>query len=234
MAAKYAIGIDLGTTNSVLAYAPLGDDAPAVSLLPIPQLAAAATVEAREVLPSFLYLGTDQEAAAGALDLPWEKGKTDAVGAMAVKQAADVPMRTVAAAKSWLTYSRVDRHQPILPWNAPADVAKVSPVEASRKYLAHLVAAWTAAFPDAPIAEQQVVLTVPASFDASARELTREAALLAGLPHDLVLLEEPQAALYAWLADRGDAWRKELKVGDTLLVCDVGGGTTDFTLIGVT
>jgi molecular chaperone DnaK (HSP70) len=234
MAATYAIGIDLGTTNSVLAYTPLGGDAPSVSLLLIPQLVAAATIESRDVLPSFLYLGTEQEAAGGALDLPWEKGRHDAVGAMAVRQAADVPTRTVAAAKSWLTHSRVDRHSPILPWNAPADVAKVSPVEASRRYLAHMVAAWSAAFPDAPMNEQQVVLTVPASFDASARELTREAALLAGLPHDMVLLEEPQAALYAWLADMGDSWRKKLKVGDTLLVCDVGGGTTDFTLIGVT
>ena len=234
MAAQYAIGIDLGTTNSVLAYTRLFDDNGKVELLPIPQLTAAGVVESRNMLPSFLYLGTEAEAAGGAFDLPWERGRSYAVGAMAVRQAADVPTRTVAAAKSWLAHSRVDRHQPILPWNAPADVPKVSPVEASRRYLQHLVAAWTHAFPDAPIAEQQVVLTVPASFDASARELTREAALLAGLPHDMVLLEEPQAALYAWLADMGDAWRRKLKLGDTLLVCDVGGGTTDFTLIGVT
>jgi hypothetical protein len=113
-------------------------------------------------------------------------------------------------------------------------VAKTSPVAASRRYLEHLVAAWEAAFPDAPVREQHVVLTVPASFDASGRELTREAAITAGLPDHLVLLEEPQAAVYAWLADRGERWRRELKVGDTLLVCDVGGGTTDLTLIGVT
>jgi molecular chaperone DnaK (HSP70) len=234
MAAQFAIGIDLGTTNSVLAFTRLDDESAKVELLPVPQVVAAGTVEPQGMLPSFLYLGTEQETASGAFDLPWEQRKNYAVGAMAVRQAADVPTRTVAAAKSWLTHSRVDRHQPILPWNAPAEVPKVSPVEASRRYLQHLVAAWTAAFPDAPIAQQHVVLTVPASFDASARELTREAALLAGLPHELVLLEEPQAALYAWLADMGDAWRKRLKVGDTLLVCDVGGGTTDFTLIGVT
>ena len=186
------------------------------------------------MLPSFLYLGTDQEAGGGALDLPWSRGRHYALGALAVRQSADVPMRTVAAAKSWLAHSRVDRHQPILPWNAPGDVPKVSPVEASRRYLQYLVEVWGSVFPNAPFAEQQVVLTVPASFDASARELTREAALLAGLPQDLVLLEEPQAALYAWLADMGDSWRRKLKVGDTLLVCDVGGGTTDFTLIGVT
>ncbi len=139
-----------------------------------------------------------------------ERGRQYAVGMLAVKQAADVPARTVAAAKSWLAHSKVDRHQAILPWDpaggsaGAGDLPKVSPVEASRRYLQHLVAVWSAAFPDAPLAEQQVVLTVPASFDASARELTREAALQAGLPHDLVLLEEPQAALYAWLADQGD------------------------------
>jgi molecular chaperone DnaK (HSP70) len=233
MPAQYAIGIDLGTTNSVLAYAKLGEEHPKVELLPIPQLVAPSTVESRNVLPSFLYLGTEQETSAGAFDLPWKKSQPYATGAMAVKQAADVPTRSVVAAKSWLAYTKVDRHQPILPWNAPADVAKVSPVDASRRYLEHLVAAWTAAFPKAPIAKQQVVLTVPASFDASARELTREAALLAGLPENLVLLEEPQAAQYAWLADTGDKWRRQLKLNDTILVCDIGGGTTDFTLIGV-
>lgn len=234
MPSQYAIGIDLGTTNSVLAYARIGDERPKLQLMPIPQLVAASTVEARSMLSSFLYLATDAESAGGAFDLHWEKGRRYAVGALAQKQAADVPARTVAAAKSWLAHSKVDRHQPILPWNAPSDVAKVSPVEASRRYLLQMVEAWTAAFPDAPIAQQQVVLTVPASFDASARELTREAALAAGLPQDVILLEEPQAALYAWLSDMEDRWRRNLKVGDTLLVCDVGGGTTDFTLIGVT
>ena len=112
-------------------------------------------------------------------------------------------------------------------------VAKISPVTASQRYLEHIVAAWQEFQPEAPVAEQLVVLTVPASFDASARELTREAALAAGLPHDLVLLEEPQAAVYAWLADRGDRWRRAMKLGDTLLVCDVGGGTTDLTLVTV-
>jgi hypothetical protein len=235
MPAKYAIGIDLGTTNSALAYAPIGGgDGARVEVLPIPQLVAPATVEARKLLPSFVYLGTEADAGGKNYDLPWAKRREFAVGAMAQKQAADVPTRTVAGAKSWLCYSRADRHAAILPWNAPAEVAKVSPVEASRRYLEHLIAAWGAAFSDAPIGEQQVVLTVPASFDASARELTREAALAGGLPETLVLLEEPQAALYAWLADTGEAWRRKLKVGDTLLVCDVGGGTTDLTLIQVT
>jgi hypothetical protein len=236
MSLQYVIGIDLGTTNSVLAYAPLGGDAEQaepVKLLLIPQLVDGGTVEPREMLPSFCYLGTEADRAAGSLDLSWSGGRDYAVGAMAQRQSADVPMRTVVSAKSWLAVSRVDRHAAILPPNAPADVAKVSPVEVSRRYLEHLASAWDAAFPDAPIAQQRVVLTVPASFDASARDLTRQAAISAGLPEDLILLEEPQAALYAWLEDMQDRWRKELHVGDTLLVCDVGGGTTDFTLIGV-
>ena len=234
MSRKFAIGIDLGTTNSALAYTSLEPESSAVEILPIPQLIAPATVEARDLLPSFLYLGTAQDAAGKNCDLPWATSRDFAVGAFSQKQAADVPTRSVAGAKSWLCYSRADRHAAILPWNAPAEVTKVSPVEASRRYLEHLVSAWTAAFPDAPIGRQQVVLTVPASFDASARELTREAALAAGLPEGLVLLEEPQAALYAWLSDRGDTWRRTLKVGDTLLVCDIGGGTTDLTLIQAT
>jgi hypothetical protein len=230
--AKFSIGIDLGTTNSVLAFTPLSSDTPAPpQILPIPQLTAPSTVEPRTHLPSFLYLATDPEQK--SLALPWKKQYDYAVGQYAQKQSADVPTRTVAAAKSWLAYPKVDRRSPILPWNAPADVPRVSPVEASRRYLEHLVSTWNAAHPEAPLKDQQVVLTVPASFDAAARDLTREAALAAGLPEDFLLLEEPQAALYAFLADTGDAWRKHLKLGDTLLVCDVGGGTTDFTLIAV-
>jgi len=232
MTAKYVIGIDLGTTNSVLAYAPVVGERPQVELLPIPQLAAAATVESRTMLPSFLYLAPKHETSGNALDLPWSKGNEFAVGEYARRQGAEMPDRTVAAAKSWLCHSRVDRRKPILPWNAPAEVPKVSPVTASQRYLEHLAAAWHEVHPEAPLAEQHVVLTVPASFDASARQLTREAALHAGLPADLVLIEEPQAAVYAWLAATGDRWRRALSVGDTLLVCDVGGGTTDLTLVG--
>ena len=228
------LGIDLGTTNSVLAYTRLDEDAPRVELLSVPQLVAAGTVESRTTLPSFAYLAGEHEASGGAFDLPWQSGSGLAVGELARRQAAEVPDRTVGAAKSWLCHSRVDRHQPILPWNAPAEVPKISPVTASQRYLEHLVAAWEAAFPDAPLARQRVVLTVPASFDASARELTREAALAAGLPEDLLLLEEPQAAIYAWLGAAGDRWRRMVSVGDTLLVCDVGGGTTDLSLVAVT
>ncbi len=204
MTARYVLGMDLGTTNSVVAYAPLGAEKLAIELLPIPQLVDSGTIESLSSLPSFLYLGREEEAAAGSLDLAWAAGRAFCIGQFARRQAAEVPDRTVGAAKSWLCHSRIDRHQPVLPWNAPDDVPKVSPVTASQRYLEHLVGAWEAAFPDAPVAEQQVVLTVPASFDASARELTREAALAAGLPQDFVLIEEPQAAVYAWLAATGE------------------------------
>lgn len=233
MAAAYFIGIDLGTTNSVVAYVKIGDENAKVDLLNIQQLTGPATIENRLSFPSFCYLATDAEKEKHSYDVPWEKGRDFVVGELARKQAADVPARTIAAAKSWLAHSKVDRREPILPWNAPEEIKKISPVETSRRYLAHIVAVWNTQFPDAPIAQQQVVLTVPASFDASARELTMEAAQKAGLPDNLLLLEEPQAAVYAWLADSGDLWRKRLSIGDTLLVCDVGGGTTDFTLIGV-
>ena len=234
MTAKYILGIDLGTTNSVLSYAALDTEAADVKLLDIPQLVSASTIESRTSLPSFTYLGTVDEGRDGAFNLPWAEARTFAVGRFAQYRAAEAPDRTIGAAKSWLCHQRVDRRQPILPWNAPDEVDKISPVTASQYYLEHLVAAWEDAFPDAPISDQQVVLTVPASFDPVARELTREAATAAGLPAGFVLLEEPQAALYAWLATTGDDWRKMLKVDETVLVCDIGGGTTDLTLVRVT
>ncbi len=232
--ARYAIGIDLGTTNCVLGYAPLDTEEIEVKILEVPQLVVADTLESRNVLPSFHYAAVQQEAGRGAYDLPWASGRDFVVGEAARKQSADVPMRSVAAAKSWLAYNKVDRREPILPWNAPADeVPKISPVDASARYIQHLVAAWEQRFPEAPLKDQRVVLTVPASFDASARELTWEAARKGGLPEDAVLLEEPQAAVYNYVSQRGDQWRSEISPGDTLLVCDVGGGTTDFTLVKI-
>jgi molecular chaperone DnaK (HSP70) len=233
MSAQFAIGIDLGTTNSVLAYVPLGDETATPTVLPIPQLTAPGTLEERPLLPSFAYLTRDDDRGQAGYDVPWATQRDYALGELARRRSAEAPQQSVAAAKSWLTHSRVDRRSPILPWGAPPERQRISPVEASRRYLDHLVSAWNQKFPTAPLAEQSVVLTVPASFDAAARELTREAALAAGLPESFILLEEPQAAVYAWLADVGDRWRKLLKVGDTLLVCDVGGGTTDFTLVEV-
>ena len=233
MTAKYVLGIDLGTTNCVLAYTPLDGESAESQLFAIPQLVDAGTLDKRSMLPAFAYLAPPHAQTNQPLDVPWATDRDYAVGESARRQAAEAPDRTVGAAKSWLGHSRVDRREAILPWNAPGDFAKISPVTASQRYLEHLVAAWESEYPDAPVGQQRVVLTVPASFDAAARELTREAALAAGLPADLILLEEPQAAVYAWLSDQGDAWRKQLKVGDRLLVCDIGGGTTDLTLISV-
>ncbi len=229
--AQYVIGIDLGTTNCVLAYAPLDVDSANVQLLSIPQLVDEHTIEGRTALASFCFLAADGRS--GNLDLPWAANREYCVGEFARRQSAEAPERTISAAKSWLSHTRVDRRAPILPWQAPREVEKISPVVAAQRYLEHLVGAWASAFPQSAIADQIVVLTVPASFDAVARELTREAAIAAGLPTELMLVEEPQAAVYSWLAEIGDAWRKSLVLGDRLLVCDVGGGTTDLTLIQI-
>lgn len=233
MTKKYAIGIDLGTTHSALSYLPLDSKegrGAGQAVLPVPQLTAPGTIEPRSLLPSFLYLAAANEFPAGSLGLPWNKSLGLIAGELARTHGAKVPTRLVSSAKSWLGHPTVDRRAPILPWGAPEDVSKVSPVDASAKYLEHLRHAWEREL--APLADQEVVVTVPASFDAAARDLTLEAAAKAGLAR-VTLLEEPQAALYAWLEAQGEDWRKQLKPGDVLLVVDVGGGTSDFSLIGV-
>ena len=206
-------------------------------MLAIPQVTAVGTVENKPLLPSFLYLPNAQEFPASALSLPWDsKGAAAAdsvVGEFARSHGAKVPTRLVSSAKSWLSHSGVDRQSAILPWQAPPDVARVSPVEASQRYLAHLRAAWDRQFADALLASQEVVLTVPASFDAAARDLTLAAAQQAGLAN-VTLLEEPQAAFYAWTEQMGERFRKHVRPGDVILVVDVGGGTSDFSLIAVT
>jgi molecular chaperone DnaK (HSP70) len=232
-AARYSVGIDLGTTNTTLSYASLDDEhkgPPAV--LNIPQVLHASEVGTLTRLPSFTYHPADSELPDGALALPWDDKRPYAVGAFAQERGAQVPGRVVSSAKSWLSHGAVDRRGPVLPWQAPDDVPKISPVTASARYLAHLKEAWAAAHPDAPLEEQDLVVTVPASFDPGARQLTEEAAREAGLER-LTLLEEPTAAVYSWLAQSGEGWRKQVAVGDVILVCDVGGGTTDFSLITV-
>jgi molecular chaperone DnaK (HSP70) len=237
MTAIYSVGIDLGTTNSVIAYTRLDQpltqgEVPQLSLLPIPQIVAPGQVEARLSLPSFLYLPREGEI--DLLELPGVPDPASGIaGVYARSQAAENPQRVVVAAKSWLCHSRMGRTEAALPWQSPSEVRKVSALDCSRRFLLHLVAAWQSAHPEAPLSQQQVVLTVPASFDPAARELTREAAIDAGLPSDLVLLEEPQAAVYRWLAAHGDGWRRSLSEGDLLLVVDIGGGTTDLTLVSV-
>jgi len=200
-------------------------------VLPIPQLTSPGTVESRQLLPSFLYLAAENEFPAGSLALPWNKSPP-LVGELARSHGARVPTRLVASAKSWLCHPTVDRRSEILPWQAPPDVQRLSPVDAAAKVLGHLAAAFKASL-EVPLDQQEVIVTVPASFDAAARDLTLEAATRAGLPK-VTLLEEPQAALYAWLEAMGEGFRKQVKPGEVLLVVDVGGGTSDFSLIGVT
>jgi len=234
---QFVIGIDLGTTNSVLACAALGaiDDPhalPEASLLPIAQVVNPGEVRDEVLLPSSLYLPGPADFPAGALGLPWDAEPGVAVGYLAQKRGVENPGRLVSSAKSWLSHSGVDRTAPILPANAPDGVPKVSPVNASLRYLEHMRNAWNHKHPEAPFDEQDVLITVPASFDAVARELTERAAGEAGYKN-VILIEEPQAAFYAWVERHAD-WRERVNVGDLILVIDIGGGTTDFTLIAVT
>ncbi len=236
MTARFTIGIDLGTTNSVVAFAALPESGttghPAIELLPIPQFVGAGQIEPRTSLPSFLYLPRDSERESLRFPLV-EDPELGIAGHHARAQAAENPQRVVVAAKSWLCHGKVGRTEAVLPWQSPAEVPKVSAFDCTKRFLMHLVAAWHDAHPDAAIGEQVVVLTVPASFDPAARELTRQAAVEAGLPEQFLLLEEPQAAVYRWLAGHPDRWRDSLTAGDVLLVVDVGGGTTDLTLVTV-
>src|SRR5262252_2821560 len=228
---EFIVGIDLGTTNSALAYCPVADEDAQITIDNIPQVANPNEVANRTLLPSFLYLPGELDFPAGSLGLPWDESAKFVIGELARKRGAENPSRLVASAKSWLSHAAVNRTASILPWQAPDEVSKVSPVEASSNYLQYMRSAWDAQHAgdgSGPrLAQQDVLLTVPASFDEEARELTLRAAEQAGLER-VTLLEEPQAAFYAWLQSQGDSWRKRIKIGDLVLVCDVGTGTTDF------
>jgi hypothetical protein len=235
-AARYAIGIDLGTTHSALSYvetAKCEGEEVEQSILKIPQLTAAGSVEERPLLPSFLYLPHPDEHKPGDLTLPWGGDPSRVIGEHARRQGLTTPIRLVSSAKSWLCHPDVDRKAPILPPEVPPEVPQLSPFEASMLYLSHLREAWNGSHPYDPLEDQDVTVTVPASFDPAARELTAEAAKAVGI-ENLVLLEEPQAALYSWVNDSVGRWRHDVKVGDIILVVDVGGGTSDFSLIAVT
>ena len=229
----HIIGIDLGTTNSALAFTPDGEAAAesGARLLPIPQLAAPGEVRDQNLLPSFLYIPSPTEFAEGLLALPWHAQPPYVVGHFAQRRGIENPGRLVSSAKSWLSNPGADRTAASLPWQAPEGVPKISAIDASSQYLLHLRSAWEHAHPDAAIEQQDVFLTVPASFDEFARELTLQAAQHAGFGA-VTLLEEPQAAFYAWL-DAHPQWRELVTSGDLILVIDIGGGTTDFSLIAV-
>lgn len=230
------IGIDLGTTNSSVAYFDCHHPARSIQNFYIPQLVSTGYVEQKATLPSFYYLTTEGEWPTASLDLPWQQHLDFFVGHMAQVEGAKVPTRLVQSAKSWLCHSTLNRQDPILPFEASAGDRKVSPVEATMRYLAHIKEAWDYQIAKGDhqleFAEQEIVLTVPASFDEIARSLTAMAAKQAGYKH-LTLLEEPQAAFYAWLANHEQNWQELLPPGSCILVCDVGGGTTDFSLIEV-
>ncbi|MCC7535904.1 MAG: Hsp70 family protein, partial [Deltaproteobacteria bacterium] len=230
---RYLVGIDLGTTNTVVASADTTgrEDAlgrPAVSVFPIEQLVAPGQAEPRELLPSNVYVPAEGELAADDLALSWGREPWP-VGELAKQRGARTPGHLVVSAKSWLSHGAVDRTAAILPWGAPEGIPRLSPIDASSRYLGHVRAAWDHAHPDEPLDAQDVVLTVPASFDEVARELTLRAARSAGL-ESLRLVEEPQAAFYDWLAAQPDPERP-LGTSTLAIVVDVGGGTTDLTLI---
>ena len=233
---RYIVGIDLGTTNSALAYVDRSVGERRILFFDIPQLIAQGEIGRRSVLPSFLYLPGPYELPEGSAALPWDSRRSCIVGEFAREQGFLVPGRMVSSAKSWLCHGGVDRTAAILPWGSGTDVAKVSPVEASARYLQHMREAWNevvARNRDGCLLEEQfIVLTVPASFDETARELTVSAARQAGLTR-VVLVEEPLAAFYAWLSLNEDSWREQMRPGQLILVCDVGGGTTDFTIVAV-
>ncbi|MBV8760838.1 MAG: hsp70 family protein [Deltaproteobacteria bacterium] len=225
MPARYLIGIDLGTTNSAVAFVDTKAADPRVRVFEVPQLVAPGEVTPRRQLPSFIYMASEIDLAPHETALPWDRESRMVVGELARSQGARMASRMISSAKSWLCHPGVDRAEPILPWG-DSDGPKLSPIAAQALILGHIKNAWDAGNPDAPFAEQEVLVTVPASFDEAARELTLQAAAKAGFP-PVVLLEEPQAAFYAWL----DGARGKLAAGERVLVFDVGGGTTDFTLI---
>lgn len=231
---QFIVGIDLGTTNTALAFLDLRSttETAEVQLFSIPQLVNAGEVAAQELLPSSLYIPGPSEFVEGALALPWKAQPEYITGSLAKSRGVENANRLVASAKSWLSNQSADPQQALLPLNAPEGVPKISPVEASRQYLLHLREAWNAAHPDAPVEQQTVLITVPASFDPAARDLTLKAAQAAGYG-EVTLLEEPQAAFYSWLG-RNPKWRERVRPGDLILVVDIGGGTTDFTLIAIT
>ncbi len=236
---RFVVGIDLGTTNVAVAYVDrMEGHGP--RQLRIPQLISPGEVAPSSLLPSFCYLPGEHELAPGALELPWNREPSYAVGILARDQGAAVPERLVSSAKSWLAHAGVDRTRGILPWGSDLGSRMVSPVEVSGYYLEHIRNVWDEQFHSlgdahgtpCRLREQQVVLTVPASFDEGARRLTLEAAERAGIDH-VILLEEPLAAFYAWLWQQEETWQEQLAEGETVLVVDVGGGTTDFSLIRI-
>ncbi len=226
---RYFVGIDLGTTNTVVYYTDREADSSPVNFQ-ITQTTELGEIEKLPAIPSFVYIPDASESGDGNLSLPWSENPTISVGTFASKNAAAMPMKVVSSSKSWLCSENVDRLSPILPWGRNDSDRQLSPVAAAEQIINHIRNAWNHEFgAEFALEKQQIILTVPASFDAVARELTMKAAAKAGLSP--ILLEEPLAAFYSWLDKNSDNWREEIEPGDVVLVCDIGGGTTDFSLI---
>ncbi len=236
---RYIIGIDLGTTNSAVAYIDTrGEkgDSREIKTFEIPQLTAEGTVNKLKTLPSYVYLPGEYELPRESFALPWEADISYIIGEFARIQGARVPSRLVSSAKSWLCHNRVDRKGPILPWGIETASRRISPVKASSCYLKHMKEAWNYAKYDGDernlFENQRVVITIPASFDETARELTADAARMAEI-NNFTMLEEPQAAFYSWIVFHENAWSEVIQKNQLILVCDIGGGTTDFNLISL-
>lgn len=229
---NYIIGIDLGTTNCTMAYTQLDKDEDGIHQFSIPQITAAETRGEDFSLPSFIYFPLQEEKAAGHTDLQGFSSNSHCAGIFARNRGIELPSRLISSAKSWLSLSGIDQHAPLLPLDFEEESSKMSAMKACSELLIHLRSAWEYKMPQAPFKDQLILITVPASFDPSARQLVEEAAELADYP-SIILLEEPQAAFYAWLNKHSHDWRKILKVGESILVVDIGGGTTDFSLISV-
>lgn len=230
---RYSIGIDLGTTHCVLSYVEFADEDQTVHVMAIPQLTAPGQIESKSQLPSFIYQAHASELAEQDTALPWTNQPSAIVGGIARQLGRKTPIRLVASAKSWLCHGGVNRRDAFLPLSSPEEVTKISPLQATISYLEHLKNAWNHQHPDDLISHQEVTITVPASFDPAARDLTAEAANQVGFNH-VTLLEEPQAAVYSWIKNCDDSWRDQVTVGDVILVVDIGGGTTDLSLVAVT
>ena len=230
---RFVVGIDLGTTNSAVAFVDTQQQPWQVREFAVTQLVAPGEVEARETLPSFLYQPPGEQAAQGALRLPWSTQNPDsAVGVLARDEGSKSPGRLIASAKSWLCHTGVDRTADLLPWHGAADVRATVAGGGQRPLPAAHSRRLERTTSRRAVGAQDVVLTLPASFDEVARELTVQAAARAGLPR-VVLIEEPQAAFYAWVYRHADDWQTARAGGQKILVCDIGGGTSDFTLIRV-
>lgn len=229
---KYIVGIDLGTTNCTLAYVEAQIKGAPIEQLAISQIVERGMEGEGYSLPSFIYLPLQEELASKCFGVSWDTERPFCVGQYARDRGCEMVDRLIASPKSWLCHYGIDRREAILPLSEGAIESKMSPCRAIEELLRHLMEAWNGKFPEEPFVEQEILITVPASFDPSARQLVQEAAEAAGYP-EVILLEEPQAAFYSWLSKRGEEWRSDLSVGDTILVVDIGGGTTDFSLISV-